>query len=337
MIIVMKENAVEAQVNSLTGLMRDKGMSVCSIPGQNSPMLGVSGNLGDKEKRTICNKPGVYDIINNKEPYQLAAKAFHPADTSITIKNVTIGGDEIAVMSGPCSVETEKQVHEIAALVKKAGAKILRGGAYKPRTSPYSFHGLGETGLKYLHDAAQAQDMITISEVMDTSTLEIMCRYTDILQIGARNMQNFSLLKAVGQTNLPVLLKRGMSATIEDLLMSAEHIMAQGNSRVILCERGIRTFEKYTRNTMDISAVPVVKMKSHLPIIVDPSHGTGIRDMVAPMARAAIAAGADGLMIEVHNHPEEALCDGAQSLLPNQFESLMQELKIISWAIGRKI
>ncbi|MDZ7295818.1 MAG: 3-deoxy-7-phosphoheptulonate synthase, partial [candidate division KSB1 bacterium] len=265
------------------------------------------------------------------------SRAFHPLDTVVRVRNVEIGADEVVVMAGPCAVESEAQIHEVAALVRKSGARILRGGAFKPRTSPYSFQGLGKEGLRYLHEAARAHELATVSEVMEARDVELVASYVDILQIGARNMQNFSLLKETGRAGKPVLLKRGMAATIEEWLMAAEHIMAAGNAEVILCERGIRTFETYTRNTMDISAIPVVKKRSHLPIIADPSHGTGLRDKVAPMARAAVAAGADGLLIEVHPRPDEALADGAQSLLPEQFAHLMEELRIIAWAIGRRV
>lgn len=243
----------------------------------------------------------------------------------------------IVVMAGPCAVESEFQIHEIAAIVRKAGAKVLRGGAFKPRTSPYSFQGLGEAGLRMLKEAGEAQQMLTISEVMEVNKVELMADHVDILQVGARNMQNFPLLKAVGGSRKPVLLKRGMAATVEDLLMAAEYVLSHGNPNVILCERGIRTFETYTRNTMDISVIPVVEKLSHLPMIADPSHGTGRRHKVAPMARAAVAAGADGLLIEVHDRPYEALSDGPQSLYPLQFEVLMEELRVIAWAIGRKV
>ena len=337
MLVIMNDNAPPDQVQTLADLLTNKGFTVRTIPGHSAPLLGISGTLPPNDRVRLGDQPGVADIIDVNEPFQLAGRSFHGNDTVIEAGGICIGGCDVPVMAGPCSVESEEQIHTIAPLVRKAGASILRGGAYKPRTSPYSFTGLGEPGLHFLREAADENGMAAVSEVMDTSTLDTVCRYVDILQIGARNMQHFTLLKAVGGTGKPVLLKRGMSATVEDLLMSAEHIMAHGNSRVILCERGIRTFEQYTRNTMDISAVPVVKEKSHLPIIVDPSHGTGQRSKVAPMARAAVAAGADGLMIEVHNHPEAALSDGPQSLLPEQFSTLMQELKMTAWAIGRRV
>jgi 3-deoxy-7-phosphoheptulonate synthase len=279
----------------------------------------------------------VSEVLRVTEPYKLASRAFKPEGTVVTIDDVRIGGDEVIVMAGPCSAETEKQVRDAAAAVRRAGAKIFRGGAFKPRSSPYSFQGLGEEGLRLLRGAADRHNLKLVSEVMDISQLELIQRYADILQVGARNMQNFTLLRELGHARTPVLLKRGISATIEEWLLSAEYILAGGNTNVMLCERGIRTFESYTRNTLDISAIPVVRKLSHLPILVDPSHGTGLRDKVAPMARAAVAAGADGLLIEVHHDPDHALSDGAQSLFPAQFDRLMAELRIIAPAIGRSI
>jgi len=337
MIIVMKKNASPSQIEKVAKKIADAGLEYVPITGSSRIVLGVVGNTGGIDPRTFELEEGVLEVLRVAEPYKLASRAFHPDNTIIKIKDVVIGGDEVVIMAGPCAVESEEQLDIIAGHVKKTGAKILRGGAFKPRTSPYSFQGLGERGLKYLKEAAEKHNMLTVSEVMDTGSVEMIAEYIDILQIGARNMQNFSLLKEVGRCKKPVFLKRGMSATIEELLMAAEYIMSEGNSNIILCERGIRTFEKYTRNTMDISAIPVVKKRSHLPIFADPSHGTGRRDKVAPMARAAVAAGADGLMIEVHHDPDNALSDGAQSLLPAQFEALMEELRIISWAIGRTV
>jgi len=271
------------------------------------------------------------------EPYKLASRTFKQEDTVFASGDVRIGGDEVIVMAGPCSAETETQVTTTAAAVKRAGAKVLRGGAFKPRSSPYSFQGLGEDGLQMLRAAANAHDLRLITEVMDISQIELIDRYADLFQVGARNMQNFTLLRELGRTRKPVMLKRGISATIEEWLLSAEYILSGGNTNVILCERGIRTFESATRNTLDISAIPVVKQLSHLPIFVDPSHGTGRRDKVSPMARAAVAAGADGLIIEVHCDPDHALSDGAQSMFPTQFDRLMAELRIIAPAIGRSI
>src|SRR4029079_2334383 len=271
------------------------------------------------------------------EPYKLASRTFKPENTVITVGDVRIGGDEVIVMAGPCSAESERQVRTTAAAVKRAGAKIFRGGAFKPRSSPYSLQGLRGPGLQLLRDACNAQNLQLVSEVMDASQIDVINRYCDIFQVGARNMQNFTLLRELGHVRKPVLLKRGISATIEEWLLSAEYILAGGNNDVILCERGIRTFETATRNTFDISAIPVVKKLSHLPIVADPSHGAGRRDMVAQLARAAVAAGADGLIIEVHNDPDRALSDGAQSMYPAQFDRLMAELRIIAAAIGRSI
>ncbi len=280
---------------------------------------------------------GVREVIRISEPYKLANKSFKPEGTVIRIGDVEIGGREIAVMAGPCSVESREQLETIAEHVATAGAKVLRGGAFKPRTSPYSFQGLGEIGLRYLREAADRRGLLVISEIMDYNHIPMFVDYVDILQVGARNMQNFNLLKELGRVRKPVMLKRGLAATIEEWLLSAEYIMMGGNHEVILCERGIRTFERYTRNTLDISAIPVIKTLSHLPIAVDPSHGTGRRNKVPPMARAAVAAGADALLIEVHHAPEMALSDGAQSLYPEQFQKLMGELRIIAPAIARCI
>jgi len=265
----------------------------------------------------------------------LASRNFHPADSVIKIKDVEIGGNKIVMIAGPCSIESEEQVFRLAETVAKSGAKILRGGAFKPRTSPYSFQGLGEEGLKYIRAAADEFGLLVITEVMQIDQIELIDKYADIFQIGARNMQNFSLLKEIGNTKKPVMLKRGLAATIEEWLMSAEYILSSGNPNVFLCERGIRTFEKYTRNTFDLSAIPVVHKKSHLPVIADPSHATGFRDQVPPMARAAVAAGADGLMIEIHYDPEHALSDGPQALLPDEFLQLITELQMIAKAVGR--
>jgi 3-deoxy-7-phosphoheptulonate synthase len=299
----------------------------------------VIGAVGGRtaDPRLIELLDGVHEVLRITEPYKLASRSFKPENTVITVGDVRIGGDEVVVMAGPCSAETPEQVEAAAAAVKRAGAKILRGGAYKPRSSPYSFQGLGEDGLRMLRSAADRHNLKLISEVMDISQLETLEKYADILQVGARNMQNYTLLRELGKSKVPVMLKRGISATIEEWLLSAEYILAGGNMNVMLCERGIRTFESYTRNTLDISAIPVIHKLSHLPIIADPSHGSGRRDMVASMARAAVAAGADGLIIEVHHDPDHALSDGAQSMFPNQFDRLMAELRIIAPAIGRGI
>ncbi len=337
MIIVMEDDATGDQIDTVSNKIREMGFRPLRNNGVNQTVIAVIGDTLKADPRDFEVEEGVHEVLRVTEPYKLVGRSFHPNDSIIKIGDVTIGGDEVIIMAGPCSVESEDQIHSIAHAVKKTGAKILRGGAFKPRTSPYSFQGLGEEGLKYMREAADEENLLTVSEVMEIGTIDLVSKYVDILQIGARNMQNFPLLKAVGRTQKPVLLKRGMAATIEELLMAAEYIISEGNSNIILCERGIRTFETYTRNTMDISAIPVVKKLSHLPIIADPSHGTGKRDKVIPMARAAVAAGADGLIIEVHSNPDKALSDGAQSLLPQQFESLMEELRVIAWAIGRKV
>jgi 3-deoxy-7-phosphoheptulonate synthase len=281
--------------------------------------------------------PGVKNAHRIASPYKLVSRSFRPGGTIVRIGEVEIGGDRVVVMAGPCSVETKEQIDRIAEIVAQAGAVAIRGGAFKPRSSPYSFQGLGEEGLQLMREAANRNGLLVVSEVMDHTQIPLLGAYSDILQVGARNMQNYNLLKELGKQRKPVLLKRGIAATIEELLLSAEYLMAGGNYEIILCERGIRTFETYTRNTMDISAIPVVKKLSHLPIVGDPSHGTGRRDKVIPMARAAVAAGADGLLIEVHHDPDQALSDGAQSLYPEQFRELMVQLRLIAAAVGRSI
>jgi 3-deoxy-7-phosphoheptulonate synthase len=336
MVVVMKERATDEQVQAVIAQLVDLGMDVHRSSGASRVVLGVVG-AGKVDPRLVEMMEGVHEVLRITEPYKLASRTFKPEDTVINVGDVRIGGDEVIVMAGPCSAENEAQVNATAAAVKRAGAKVLRGGAFKPRSSPYSFQGLGEEGLKLLRAAANAHDLKLITEVMDTSQIELIDQYADIFQVGARNMQNFTLLRELGRTRKPVMLKRGISATIEEWLLSAEYLLAGGNGQIMLCERGIRTFETYTRNTLDVSAIPIVKQLSHLPIIVDPSHGTGRRDKVAPMARAAAAAGADGLIIEVHCDPDHAMSDGAQSMFPAQFERLMAELRIIAPAIGRSI
>ena len=336
MVVVMEERATEEQIEQVVARLVEMGMDVHRSTGVTRTVLGAVGQ-GTPDKGLIEMLDGVHEVLRISEPYKLASRTFKPENTVVQIGDVRIGGDEVIVMAGPCSAENEAQVQTTAAAVKRAGAKVLRGGAFKPRSSPYSFQGHGEAGLRMLRDAADEHNLKLISEVMDISQIELVEKYADILQVGARNMQNFTLLKELGRARKPVLLKRGISATIEEWLLSAEYVLSGGNMNVMLCERGIRTFESYTRNTLDISAIPVVKKLSHLPVIVDPSHGTGKRDKVAPMARAAVAAGADGLIIEVHNDPDHALSDGAQSLFPNQFDRLMAELRIIAPAIGRAI
>jgi 3-deoxy-7-phosphoheptulonate synthase len=336
MVVVMQERATDAQVEHVVAQLIEMGFDVHRSTGALHTVIGAVGpQQGDP--RIIELFDGVKEVLRITEPYKLASRSFRPEDTVITIGDLRIGGDEVVVMAGPCSAETEEQVEAAAAAVKRAGAKVLRGGAFKPRSSPYSFQGLGEEGLRMLRGAADRHNMKLVSEVMDISQLALIEKYSDILQVGARNMQNFTLLRELGRSRVPVMLKRGISATIEEWLLSAEYILAGGNMNVMLCERGIRTFESYTRNTLDISAIPVVKTLSHLPVLVDPSHGTGRRDKVAPMARAAVAAGADGLLIEVHCDPDHALSDGAQSMFPSQFDRLMAELRIIAPAIGRSI
>ena len=337
MVVVMEERATEAQIEAVVARLVEMGMDVHRSTGVTRTVLGVVGQGERPDKGIIEMLDGVHEVLRISEPYKLASKTFKSEPTVVTVGDVRIGGDEVIVMAGPCSAETEKQVHATAAAVRRAGAKIFRGGAFKPRSSPYSFQGLGEEGLRMLRDASNAEGMALVSEVMDISQMALIEKYCDMFQVGARNMQNFTLLRELGHTRKPVLLKRGMSATIEEWLMSAEYVLSGGNTDVILCERGIRTFETATRNTFDISAIPVVKKMSHLPVIADPSHGAGRRDMVAPMARAAVAAGADGLLIEVHCEPERALSDGAQSMFPAQFDRLMAELRIIAPAIGRSI
>ncbi|HVC20854.1 MAG TPA: 3-deoxy-7-phosphoheptulonate synthase [Vicinamibacterales bacterium] len=336
MVVVMKERADEAQIVKVVEHLVELGMDVHRSTGATRTVIGAVGQR-PVDPRLIEMMDGVHEVLRISEPYKLASRTFKPENTVIVLDDVRIGGDEVIVMAGPCSAETEEQVHATAAAVKRAGAKVLRGGAFKPRSSPYSFQGLGEEGLRMLRSAASAHNLKLVSEVMDASQIELIDRYCDIFQVGARNMQNYSLLRELGRVRKPVLLKRGISATIEEWLLSAEYVLGGGNSQVILCERGIRTFESYTRNTLDISAIPVVQQLSHLPVLVDPSHGTGRRDKVASMARAAVAAGADGLLIEVHCDPDHALSDGAQSMLPAQFDRLMAELRIIAPAIGRTI
>jgi 3-deoxy-7-phosphoheptulonate synthase len=336
MVVVMEERASDAQIEKVVAYLVEKGMDVHRSTGVSRTVLGVVGTQ-PMDPALIEMMEGVHEVLRITEPYKLASRAFKPDGTIVAIDDVRVGGDEVIVMAGPCSVETEEQIFTSAAAVRRAGAKILRGGAFKPRSSPYSFQGLGEDGLKLLRAAANKESLKVVSEVMDVSQIDVVGKYSDIYQVGARNMQNYTLLRELGKMRKPVLLKRGIAATIEEWLLSAEYLLAGGNADVILCERGIRTFESYTRNTLDISAIPVVKKLSHLPIVADPSHGTGRRDKVAPMARAAVAAGADGLVIEVHTNPDRALSDGAQSMYPAQFDRLMAELRIIAPAIGRSI
>jgi len=338
MVIVMEHTASEENVQKVIEALVEVGYDVHRSSGVDFTVLGAVGvPTRPMDPRLIEVLQGVREVVRVSEPYKLAGRTFKAEDTIVDVGGVLVGGQEVIAMAGPCSVESAEQVGAVARSVAASGARVLRGGAFKPRSSPYSFQGYGEEALKWMRAAADANGMAVISEVMDPRQIEMMMRYVDCLQVGTRNMQNFDLLKELGRVRRPVLLKRGLSATIEEWLLSAEYILAGGNGQVILCERGIRTFETYTRNTLDISAIPVVKKRSHLPIVVDPSHGTGRREKVIPMARAAVAAGADGLIIEVHNNPEKALSDGPQSLYPDQFDRLMGELRIIAPVLGRTV
>ena len=338
MVIVMHEDATEEQIQLVIDRIVAGGFDVHRSTGASHTVLGAVGVHRDFDHRDFELLEGVREVIRITQPFKLASRHFKPEGTIVDLgRGVKVGGEEVAVAAGPCSVETPEQINAVAEAVSRAGAKILRAGAFKPRTSPYAFQGLGEKGLQMMRQAADKYQLFVVSEVMDPSQIRMMSDYVDIFQVGARNMQNYFLLRALGEVQKPVLLKRGMSATIEELLLSAEYILAGGNYNVILCERGIRTFETYLRNTLDIAAIPVIKKLSHLPIVADPSHGTGRRDKVPPMARAAVAAGADGLLIEVHNDPERALSDGAQSLTPGEFSQLMGELRIIAPAVNRHL
>jgi 3-deoxy-7-phosphoheptulonate synthase len=340
MIVNMAQGATEEQINHVVERIKECGCQAHMSRGEERTVIGVVGRSEQhqSELEALVAAPGVEEIIRISHPFKLASRNFRPDGSIVELsKGVSIGGAEVIVGAGPCAVESAEQINEIAQGVARAGAKLLRGGAFKPRSSPYSFQGLGEKGLKLLREAADKNGLLLVSEVMDPSQIELMLPYVDVMQVGARNMQNYHLLRALGENSKPVLLKRGMSATIEELLLSAEYIMSGGNYNVILCERGIRTFDTYMRNTMDIAAIPVIKQLSHLPVMADPSHGTGRRDKVPPMARAAVAAGADGLLIEVHQDPERALSDGAQSIFPEQFARLMDEVRMIAPAVGRRI
>src|SRR5208282_1264686 len=340
MIINMAVNATEEQIDHVVKRIQECGFQAHLSRGEERAVIGVVGKSEKHrgELEALQAAAGVEEIIRITHPFKLASRNFRPEGSVVELgKGVSLGGTEIVAAAGPCAVESAAQIGEIAEKVARAGAKLLRGGAFKPRSSPYSFQGLGEEGLKLMRAAADRNDLLVVSEVMDPTQIELMLPYVDLLQVGARNMQNYYLLRALGEIQKPVLLKRGMSATIEELLLSAEYIMSGGNYNVILCERGIRTFDTYMRNTMDIAAIPVIKQLSHLPVVADPSHGTGRRDKVGAMARAAVAAGADGLIIEVHQDPERALSDGAQSLYPDQFAQLMAEARMIAPAVGRRI
>ena len=337
MIIVMKPGAPMQECENIKNGLINNGFQINEIVGVNMTILGVIGDTSTLDINLLRVNDWVEKVMRVQEPFKRANRMFHPEDSVVDVNGIKIGGKKIIVMAGPCSVETEEQIISVAKSVKLGGAAMLRGGAFKPRTSPYSFQGLKEKGLELLKIAKQETGLPIVTEIMSADKIERFVEDVDVIQVGARNMQNFELLKELGKTNKPILLKRGLSATIEEWIMSAEYIMAGGNDNVILCERGIRTFETYTRNTLDLSAIPAVKKLSHLPIVIDPSHASGMWWMVEPMAKAAIAAGADGLIIEVHNDPEHALCDGAQSLKPERFAHLMGELKGIAQIIGREM
>jgi 3-deoxy-7-phosphoheptulonate synthase len=337
MLVVMNHHATGEQIENVCQQLCMLGVSPHPIPGIERTAIPVTGNTEMIDPKQIESMPGVMKVVRVGKPYKLVAREFKPEDTVIQLDGLAVGGDELVVMAGPCAVESREQLLEIAHAVKQAGASILRGGAFKPRTSPYSFQGLGEKGLEILAEAREETGLLVVTETIDPENVSLVEQYADILQVGARNMQNFTLLKRIGKSKRPVLLKRGISATIEELLMAAEYILSEGNYNVILCERGLRTFNNYTRFTMDISTIPEVKRISHLPIIADPSHGTGRWRMVAPVAQASIAAGADGIIIEVHPNPKEALSDGPQSLTVQNFAQLMGVMDRIGQAIGRKI
>ncbi|CAN5367265.1 3-deoxy-7-phosphoheptulonate synthase [soil metagenome] len=338
MLVVMRHDATSEEIQGVVDRIHELGYGAAPIPGAQRTAVGLIGNDGKVDSSRIEGLPGVMQIIHVTQPYKQVSREWREDPTVIQLPNATrIGGPEVAVMAGPCSVESEAQILGIAHRLREAGATILRGGAFKPRSSPYSFQGLGEEGLRLLARAREETGMAIVTEALDPEGVDLVAEYADIVQIGARNMQNYSLLRRAGRAGKPVLLKRGMAATVTELLLSAEYILAEGNGQVILCERGVRSFDTHTRNLLDLTAIPVVKSLSHLPIIADPSHGTGLRAKVIPMARAAVAAGADGLMIEVHPDPDRALSDGAQTLFPQQFEELMAQIRVISEAIGREL
>ncbi len=338
MVVVMEEKASEAQIQSVINRLMGMGFDIHRSTGVRHTVLGAVGAKVEFDMRDIELIEGVGKVMRISAPYKLASREFRAEKTVVKLGDeIAIGSNQVVVMAGPCSVESESQIDTTAAIVAEAGSKVLRGGAFKPRSSPYSFQGMGEEGLKIMRKAADKYRLKVVTEVMDARQIPMILDYADMLQVGARNMQNFDLLKELGRVSKPILLKRGIAATIEELLLSAEYILAGGNYQVVLCERGIRTFENYTRNTLDVSAIPVIQKLSHLPIVADPSHGTGRRDKVGPMARAAVAAGADGLLIEVHPDPTRALSDGAQTLFPDQFKQLMKELHMIAPAVGRTL
>ena len=334
MLIVMKPDAPRSDVERVIEIIEKLGFKPHELPGENRTAIGITGNPGSIDPAHFENMPGVADAIRVTKPYKLISKDLRPEKSIVKVGTAEIGGDELAIIAGPCAIENREQVFSVAKAVAESGAKFFRGGAFKPRTSPYAFQGMGEDGLKILADVRDEFSLNIVTEAMDEHGVDLVEKYGDCIQIGARNMQNFSLLKYVGQTNKPVLLKRGLSATLDELLLAAEYIMAEGNYDVILCERGIRTFAAHARNTLDLSIVPAIRNASHLPVIVDPSHGTGRNYMVKPLARAGVAVGADGLIVEVHSNPEQALCDGAQALTPKQYLELVQEVKAIYEALS---
>jgi len=337
MLIVMEAAATAEQIDSVVRHIERLGLKAHPIPGAHRTAIGVTGQQAGKDPAIVENFPGVKEVIQVTQPYKLVSREAKPDDSVISVGGVDVGGNGVVVVGGPCAVESLDQSRVIAESVKRAGGQLFRGGAYKPRTSPYSFQGLGEPGLEILARVREEFDIPIITEAIDHESLQLVDRYADCIQIGARNMQNFALLKSAGRARKPVLLKRGMSATLEELLLSAEYIMSEGNYNVIFCERGVRTFADHTRNTLDLSVVPAIKRMSHLPILVDPSHGTGKRNKVLPMSRAAIAVGADGVLIEVHHRPEEALSDGPQAILPATFEQLVREVDAIAQVLGRSL
>ena len=337
MVVAMHSDATEEQIQAIVERLNRLDLYVHRSTGATRTVIGAIGETHMVSLEDFKSMPGVMEVVRISEPYKLASRTFKHEDTVIDVGGVRIGGKEIVVMAGPCAVESEDQVRTIAGKIAEAGAKFLRGGAFKPRTSPYSFSGMGEPGLVILRTVADEFGLKVITEVMDRADIDVVSQYADVIQVGARNMQNFTLLRALGTATKPIMLKRGPSATYEEWLMSAEYILSGGNQQLMLCERGIRTFETYTRNTMDIAGIPVVKKLSHLPIIADPSHGTGRRDKVLPMARAAVAAGADGLMVEVHHDPDRAMSDGSQSLYPDQFAQMMAETRQIANVVGRDL
>ena len=337
MMIVMDRQATVAQVARVTAFLEQMGCQAQISRDEDQTVIGVIGNVRPFDQAQIEGMEGVVRTLATLAPFKRASRDFHPQDTRVSVGDVTIGGERLAMMAGPCAVESLDQLRAVAEVVRDAGATILRGGAFKPRTSPYSFQGLGKEGLRILDQVRRETGLLVVSEVTEPELVPVVVPFVDILQVGARNMQNYALLQAVGKAQQPVLLKRGMMSTVEELLMAAEYILSQGNGRVILCERGIRTFETYTRNTVDINAVPLIKKLSHLPVVVDPSHGTGRWDLVEPVSLGAIAAGADGLLVEVHTSPETALSDGAQSLRPERFRTLMEKIRPVAEAVGRSL